>query len=63
MGWMCVERTTATMGGMIEVIIAISAVQDRLRARPPSLAAAPQTVCSLLVAGLRQHRRGWAEGL
>ena len=34
---MCVERTTATMGGMIEVIIAVSAVQrSRSRAPPES---------------------------
>ena len=37
MGWMYVERTTATMGGMIEVIIAVSAVQrSRSRAPPES---------------------------
>ena len=27
MGWMYVERTTATMGGMIDVVSAVSAVQ------------------------------------
>ena len=35
MGWMCVERTMATMGGMIDVIIAVSAVQRSQSRAPP----------------------------
>ena len=41
MGWMCVERTTATMGGMIEVIIAVSAVQRSPLRAPPGSRAGP----------------------
>ena len=35
MGWMYVERTMATMGGMIDVIIAVSAVQRSPSREPP----------------------------
>ena len=39
MGWMYVERTMATMGGMIDIINAVSAVQrSQLRAPPGSRA-------------------------
>ena len=48
MGWMSVEQTMATMGGMIDIINTISPVQRSWSRAPPDLAASPQTVCSPL---------------
>ena len=63
MGWMYVERTTAMMGGMIETISAVSAVQRSWSRATPGSRGSTSDGAVALATGLRQHRRGWAGGL
>ena len=63
MGWMCVERTMPTMGGMIDVISAVSAVQRSPSRAPPQSRGSTSDGVVGSRRELRQHRRGWAGGL
>ena len=63
MGRMCVERTMPTMGGMIDVISAVSAVQRSPSRAPPESRAGTSDGVLASLRIIRQHRRGWAEGL
>ena len=63
MGWIYVERTMTTMGGMIGMINAVSSVKrSRSRASPGSRGITSPRCCRARRT-LRQHRRGWAGGL
>ncbi len=63
MGWMYVEQTMTTMGGMIGMINAVSSVKrSRSRASPGSRGITSPRCCRARRT-LRQHRRGWAGGL
>ena len=63
MGWMYVERTTAMMGGMIETISAVSAVQRSWSRATPGSRGSTSDGVARSFRTLRQHRRGWAGGL